>query len=224
MLGAIWGIRHTAAVLASLWLLGVLAGSVHPLGFIACLVEMSIVTWFAAALGTWISLRSEQTLRAVARVAGVLVLLNAGVLLVASMLWPGRPLALFGCAPALLCASLVSFGELSGSLTQSVMGPLSDLPVSTMWVKHGAELAFACVLGTFSYGVAAYVLTRSACRGFDALLDRPDVAGPERERRVVRRPKRPHTIRPAQPGLHQTGRHLGMVPNATPPADDRRSN
>jgi hypothetical protein len=186
-------------------------------------IEMTIFTWFAAALGSWISLRSEQTLRAVGRVTGVLVLLNAGLLLVASTLWPGRPLALFGCAPVLLCASLVSFAELSGSLTRSVMGPFSDLPLSTMWVKHGTELAFACVLGTFSYGVAAYWLTRSACRGFDALLDRPNVAGPGRERGVVRRTMRPRTIRPAEPGPRQSGRHLSTVLDETPRADDRRT-
>ncbi|WP_406695529.1 ABC transporter permease subunit [Singulisphaera sp. Ch08] len=185
IIGAMWGIRHIAVVLALLWGVGMLAGSVHPLGFVACLIELAAIAWFAAALGIWISLRSEQTLRAVAKVTGVLVLLNAGVMLAALTLWPGQPFAFFGCIPVLLCASLVSFGEVSGTVTRSVMGPFSDLSLSTMWGKHGAELAFTCVLGTASYAVAAFFFTRSACRQFDTLLDRPKLAGPERESKPV---------------------------------------
>ena len=212
MLGAMWGIRHMAAVLAMLWLVGVLAGAVHPLGFFACLIEMAVFTWFAAALGTWISLRSEQTLRAVAKVTGVLVLLNAGVMLAALTLWPGRPLAFFGCFPVLLCASLVSFGEVGGTLTRSVMGPFSDVSLSTMWSKQGAELVFTCVLGAVSYAVAAALLTRSACCRFDTWLDRPKITGPEREPKPVGLTTRPHTSRLAELILRRSPEEQAETP------------
>ena len=89
MLGAVWNIRHTAFLLLGLWLVGVLVGSVHPFGLLAVLAELAAFTWFTAALGTWISLRAQDTMRALARVMASLLLLNGGSLL------PERTTSLF---------------------------------------------------------------------------------------------------------------------------------
>jgi ABC-type transport system involved in multi-copper enzyme maturation permease subunit len=178
MLGAIWNIRQTALVLVGLWLLGVLAGSVHPLGLLAVLAELAAFTWFTAALGTWISLRSGHTMWALARVMASLLLLNGGSLLVALPLLSARPLALAGCAPLLMAASLASYGDVRGAPATGSLGLMSDSSLAAFWVGRGPEMALACSIGVLGSAVGAFVLTRSACRGFDGCLDRPTVSGP----------------------------------------------
>jgi hypothetical protein len=56
----------------------VVAGSIYPIGLLAMLVELAAYTWLTAALGTWISLRSEHTMPALARTLGSLMALNGG--------------------------------------------------------------------------------------------------------------------------------------------------
>lgn len=185
MLGSIWGIRHTAVVLVALWLLGVLTGAVHPLGFVASLVELAIFTWFAAALGTWISLRSDQTIRAVARVTCVLVAVNGATLLLAVPLGTRHPLAFAGCTPFLITASLVSYGDVRGTLAHSTLAQFSDTSLSALWVEQGRAMILACGAGALGYALAAWALTRSACRGFDAQLDRPTLSAADSSDQAV---------------------------------------
>jgi ABC-type transport system involved in multi-copper enzyme maturation permease subunit len=173
MLGAIWTLRHTAVVLVVLWLVGVAAGSVHPLGVLAVLAELAAFTWFAAALGTWISLRAEHTMQALARVMACLLLLNAGPFLIALPLLSLRPLILTGSAPLLLAASLVSHGEVQGIPAAGAFGLVPDAMAARFWLGRGPELALTCLLSVTGALLAARALTRSACRGFDAWIDRP---------------------------------------------------
>ena len=175
MLGAAWSTRHTAAVLVVLGLAGVLAGSLHPLGLLAVLLELAALTWFAAALGTWISLRSQDTTRAVARVMAGLVLVNGGSLLVTLPLLSFRPLAFVGCTPVLLAASLASYGDVLAQPAVSTLGSISDTGLSRLWFGHGTEMFVAVLANVLGYAAGAWALTRSAGRGFDAQLDRPPV-------------------------------------------------
>jgi ABC-type transport system involved in multi-copper enzyme maturation permease subunit len=172
-IGAVWSLRPTALVLAALWLAGVAAGSVHPLGLLAVLAELAAFTWFSAALGTWISLRSEQTMQALARVMACLLGLNGGALLIALPLLSLRPLALTGSGPLLLAASLVSYGEVQGRPAAGAFGVVPDAMVARFWAGRTPEMALACLLGVLGAALAAWALTRSACRGFDAWIDRP---------------------------------------------------
>ncbi len=100
ILGAVWGTRHTAVVMGLLGIVGVLAGSLHPLGLLLALFELAAFIWFDAALGTWISLRTGDTIRALARAIACLLIINGGSLLVTMPLLSFRPLTLVGCPPA----------------------------------------------------------------------------------------------------------------------------
>jgi hypothetical protein len=178
MLGAVWNIRHTALLLLGLWLVGVLVGSVHPFGLLAVLAELAAFTWFTAALGTWISLRAEHTMRALARVMASLLLLNGGSLLVGLSLLSVRPLTLAGCAPLLLAASLASYGDVRGTPETGTPGLMPVTALAAFREGRGPEMSLACLVGVLGSTLAAWVLTRSACRGFDAYLDRPALKGP----------------------------------------------
>ncbi|MDR3632570.1 MAG: ABC transporter permease [Isosphaeraceae bacterium] len=178
LLGAIWGVRHTAVVLVLLWLAGVASGAIHPLGLLLVASELAAATWFAAALGTWVSLRSTDTMRALSRTLACLMLVAGGTLLITVPLLSVRPLALASCTPVLLAASLASYANVLGQTAGSPAG-LSETGAALLWVGHGREMILACLVSTLGYAAAARALTRSACRGFDARLDRPVLEGPE---------------------------------------------
>jgi hypothetical protein len=178
MLGAIWSIRHTALVLTALWLLGVLAGSVHPIGVLAAVVELAAYTWLTAALGTWVSLRASHTMQALGRVMASLLVVSGGSLLVTLPILGVRPLSLAACGPLVLAFSLASAGDLQGQPASGSFGQLSDATLAAIWAGRVPEMAVTCLLSVLGAALGAWVLTHSACRGFDAYLDRPALAGP----------------------------------------------
>jgi ABC-type transport system involved in multi-copper enzyme maturation permease subunit len=173
MLGGLWGTRHTAVVLGLLGIVGSLAGSLHPLGLVLALVELVAFTGFAAALGIWISLRTSDTMRSVARVMGGLLIVHGGSLLIGLSLRSFRPLALVGCPPSLLAAALASYGEILGRAGSSGTGGFWDTRLTELWVGHGSEMVVACLASVLVFTLGAWALVRSACRGFDARFDRP---------------------------------------------------
>jgi ABC-type transport system involved in multi-copper enzyme maturation permease subunit len=195
MLGAVWGIRHTATVLVLLWLAGAAAGSVHPLAIVAVLIELAAFTGFAAALGAWVSLRAKDATRAVALATLTLLVLNGGSLLLTLSLRPGGPLAYVGCTPFLIASALASHADLAGRPSHAVLGLVSDASLSALWTAHGAELGLTCLLGVLAYALGAWALTRATCRGFDARLDRPPVTAEARVERSRAATPRPH-LRP----------------------------
>src|SRR6185312_16987436 len=56
-----WRVRWGAGVLVGIWTVGVLAGAVHPLGYLTAISSLAASTWFLIALGTYHSLRSSET-------------------------------------------------------------------------------------------------------------------------------------------------------------------
>jgi ABC-type transport system involved in multi-copper enzyme maturation permease subunit len=186
MLGAIGNTRHTAVVLLSLWIAGVVTGAVHPLGLFAVVVELAVLFWFTAALGTWISLRARHTVQALARVMGALLFCFGGSLLAALPVLSLRPLALTAAGPLLLAVSLASYGEIAGKPLPGGFDVLSDTAVAACWAGHGPEMGLAWGTSVVVWSLAAWSLTRSACRSFDACHDRPpqDSAAVELERRT----------------------------------------
>ena len=60
ILGALWRVRGILAALLFVWLIGLICGAVHPLGFLLAIVATSIDLTFIAVLGTYVSLRSKQ--------------------------------------------------------------------------------------------------------------------------------------------------------------------
>jgi hypothetical protein len=175
LLGAVWNIRYTAAVVVGLWGLGVLVGSVHPLGMLAVLAELAAFTGFTVALGTWISLRARQTIQALARIMASLLLVSTGPPLLMTLVLGQRPIALIACGPLLLAASLASPADIRGGPVAGSFGPGANSALETVWSGHGPEMALTCLASVLGATLAAWLLTRHACRGFDAYLDRPAI-------------------------------------------------
>jgi len=180
-LGAVWGARHSAAVLLLLLAAGVAAGALHPLSLAVVPAVLAGGAWFASALGTWVSLRSDDSARALAGTAASLFGLQAAAALAALAVPGAGPAVLAGCPPLAVAAALASHADLAGRPTPGVPGLVWDAALSRLWVEWGLGVPAACLAGAAAYALLAGAFTRSACRGFDARLDRPVIGGPDRQ-------------------------------------------
>ncbi len=170
MIGPVWGLRLVAALLFLLWLVGLVVGSIHPFGLLACLVEFAVFTWFLTSLGTWFSLRSKNSTRSLASTMALLIFLNGGYLFCCIPFRPDTPAIAAGSTPFIFTLSLLSvqdFGEFSTGY-------------------RSGELIAACILGVIAYGVAAAALTTSLFASFDIIVDRPDRFRQDRTANLLR--------------------------------------
>jgi hypothetical protein len=170
-LGPLRATGHCGAVILALWLLGLAAGAVHPLGLINALVVLGLYTWFILAVGTFASLRSPSTWQARLWTQSVLVAPHLCCLV---------PLPSAG---HLLGVSLWSYSEID-SLA------VSGLPIggTFFWITVAWFVG-----GTLFYGVVAYVLTVALPTAFDAAAGRPNRDGqpaPARWRAVLKKDRR----------------------------------
>jgi len=154
LLGAIWGQKWALVVLVLLWGLGLAAGALHPLGFIAVALETTVFLWFTAALGTYYSLLAKSSARALLATMATLILLNGGYLMCCIPMRPNSLVFVAGVTPALVGVSLISYGDLQGfssGMTSSGVG----------------EVVFAVFVGVGAYGLGAGMLTAFANVRFD---------------------------------------------------------
>jgi ABC-type transport system involved in multi-copper enzyme maturation permease subunit len=168
MLGAVWGMRALIFFLLALWLTGLAAGAVHPFGFVAVVVETAVFAWFVTALGTFLSLMSRTTTRALMTTIAILIFLNGGYLMCCIPFRPDSGLILLGVTPFIEVFSLASYDEVQSFLRDDRMlfGRGRDL-----------EMVVGCVLGLLAYAAAAFCLTQSALVCFDREVDRPRRSG-----------------------------------------------
>ena len=158
LIGPIWGLRVVAYLIAALWAVGLVVGSLHPLGLLAGLVEWTVFTWFLASLGAWFSLRSKNSTRALASTMATLLFVNGGYLFCCIPFRPDSTLAAAGSTPFILALSLMSEEDLA-----SFGGD-----------RHIVEYVMTCVIGVAAYAVAALGLTAEMLTNFDRVVDRPD--------------------------------------------------
>jgi ABC-type Na+ efflux pump permease subunit len=162
MIGAVWGTRGLGVLLLSLWLVGLATGAVHPFGFAAVVVATPVFLWFVDALGTYISLWSKSTGRALVTTVAILFVLNGGYMMCCIPLQPDTMLIAAGVTPMIEAVSLLSYRDFNEVFFSSPMG------------QRGPFDMFAtCVVGLIGYAVAATALTSMATTRFDEAADRP---------------------------------------------------
>jgi ABC-type transport system involved in multi-copper enzyme maturation permease subunit len=193
ILGPFRRVAALTVLIVGLWTVGLLAGSVHPLGYLAALVELAVSAWFFVALGVRASLWGRDRSQATERTIGpVLLLIISGLLpflvpsAVSSVLWG------VGSMPFLTWLSLVSYEDV---LAATRIGAYS-LDRQGLGSGEGpVKVVATCVLGLSAHAFAAFYLTRAALRGFDAAVGRPIRSRvevqEERGAAVDRRPMQP---------------------------------
>jgi hypothetical protein len=171
MLGAVWKTRMLGFLLLAFWVVGLLAGAVHPLGFLAALVGTGVSCWFLAALGVSASLRSRDRGEAINKALVPLMLfLCAGAL---PFLVPGTVSVVLaaGSMPFQAWASLLSHDDVHALVRSSPIPQFAMIGINS---GEGARIVLAgWLITTTALAVGAFVVTRSAVRGFDAAIGRP---------------------------------------------------
>ena len=169
MIGAAWSMRGILGTMAGLWLIGLVAGAVHPIGLFAIVVETAVFLWFAAALGTAMSMWSKSTTRALGWTIATLVFLNGGYLMCCLPFRMNTPLVALGCTPFAHGLSLLSYRDLP-----DLLNPTSGGYGGPFTGMGGGRFALLCAASPVAYALAAILLTTAALGGFDRAVDRPD--------------------------------------------------
>ena len=181
MVGAVWGMRWVVSLLLLFWVGGLAAGSIHPIGFLGLMIETPVFVWFATALGTYLSLRSRSSSRAMTATVGLLIVVNGGYLMCCIPLGPNRSmLPCAGISPMIEGVSLATYDEVSWALGRGWNGTHAD-----------AYQVATCIIGVLGYTLGAFVLTVAAFGRFDIEADRPSRARNDPENRYRYKPPIP---------------------------------
>ncbi len=168
MFGAAWGARRMGVALLVVWGVGLLSGAVHPLGLLAALAGLGIYTWFATALGLWMSLKARNSTRAMIGTILLMVALNVGYLFLLTPLFKKAPpvLTLAGITPFVEWVALFSYRDVHALWSGQAFTQVYEL-------RHGPQ-TLAMVVASFAlYALGALGLTRAAVAAFDTAVGRP---------------------------------------------------
>jgi hypothetical protein len=171
LLGSTWKTRGPAVLMLVLWIVGLLAGAVHPLGFLAALTGMGVSCWFHAALGLFASLWSRDRAQATGWVLGPLILILGSSAL--PFILPGTASVVLagGTMPFLTWASLLSYEDVHAALRSGAIPRFAEIGIPGV---AGARIILAAwLISTTAQAIGAFLLMRSAVRGFDAAVGRP---------------------------------------------------
>jgi hypothetical protein len=172
VLGAMWHQRGFAAVVIALWALGLFTGAVHPMGILASLAVVALLTSFVATVGVYSSLRASSTSRAMTSALTILACFNGYPLILFlwfmdSLSWESSYSAL-GAMPSLVAWSMISPRSFE-TAWRTIRTP-AVLPPMKIFLA-GMILSVLCI-----YAVSALALTRRIVGQFDRWLDRPPLS------------------------------------------------
>ena len=185
MLGPVLSRLGGALTLIALWTVGLMAGAVHPLGFLAAVTGLAAVAWFCSALGVSRSLREGGMKRAghpLALVVRLVVALGVTLLVGAisgALAWS----SLLSYEDVFSVVHSGAFLQFGATALQKVVGVPDNLPLGArvllfgtgaLQTVVGARTVVAVWLaGTTALGAGAYSVTRAMCRDFDVEVGRP---------------------------------------------------
>jgi hypothetical protein len=172
MLGAVWRIREYIGALVALWIVGLLAGALHPLGFVAASLLLGASIAFFAAWGVYVSLWASTRARAVNAPFAMALLIPFTAIFVCLPIQPALRCPLTaGSVPLLTWSALLSYEDVSAMFQSGVFPQFA--PFRLPAPPSAAQVVVTWFLGTMAYATAAFFCARAAFRGFDAAVDRP---------------------------------------------------
>lgn len=163
-LGSIWRVRALLGALLLIWIIGLVCGSVHPLGLLLAVLMTSIYLPFVAALGTFISLASRSSARAISGTVAILVVLNGGYLfccvpMMFSGPGSGGEIVFAGMTPFFVTMAPFSYEDLDGLLFQQY--------------RDMSTFILAGIVSLVGYALAAVGLYLGCLSRFEIQVDRP---------------------------------------------------
>ncbi len=161
MLGAIARTRQAVFLMVGLWTIGLLAGAVHPLGFLAELAFLAASGWFYAAQGHVIALKEVDPERRGFDAISPLQILPAILTMIFLTAGP----------VALGWASLLTYEDVHAAIHAGPFPAFGEAKIKAYMGARG--VVAACLAGMSVLAIAAVLLTRSNARGFDKAVGRP---------------------------------------------------
>lgn len=179
MLGAVWRIRDYIGVLVVLWLVGLLAGALHPLGLVAALLTLGASIAFFTAWGVYASLWASTRATAINRALPLALLIPFSAAFIFLPLQPAlRCPMTAGSVPLLTWSALLSYEDVSAMFDSGIFPQLAALRVPMP--PSAVQLVATWILGTTAYAAGAFLVARAAFRGFDAAALRPRRSPPSK--------------------------------------------
>ena len=165
VLGAVWAQRGFAMVPLGFWTIGLVTGSVHPLGFLGAVVAFGVVSWMVVAVGVHASLRASSTSKALTSTIVTLAILYGYPIFLLVSFWESgvwdRYTSFVGLPSRVVVGPLVSYADFAG-----IWGPATMIGIRPIGLL---------LLGIYS-SVAGFLTFRAVGR-FDRWLDRPRMSG-----------------------------------------------
>jgi hypothetical protein len=173
--GAIRSLRGPACAFLWLWGIGLVSGSVHPIGVLAAALALFVFARYAAAVGVLISLVSRDSERALAGTFLALLAVPAFALLflplnlVGPLAGSGHGLLLASVTPFVEWAALASSIEVGETLVGWTVGARISLPWN-LWstailLNFGLVRIYAA--GVVAHAIVTPVLVRLAAWAYD---------------------------------------------------------
>jgi ABC-type transport system involved in multi-copper enzyme maturation permease subunit len=172
MLAALWRLRGALGALALMWMLGLAAGAIHPLGVLISLLVVAAGTWFVLAYGTLAAVRSEAAAPGQAPGVGTVVMLSwTGV--VPYLLPAHISSVLLGAAsmPLDLWLSLASYRDVRAATWHAAYPHLQWIGLATG--EGPLRVAATCLIGIVAPALGGLYAWRYANAHFDRLVGRP---------------------------------------------------
>jgi ABC-type transport system involved in multi-copper enzyme maturation permease subunit len=172
LLSALWRIRGLLALLVILWTIGLVAGSIHPLGYLLSSLELAAWTWLLLVIGLRASIRCRDPAAATNGALSLMWLpLASGVL---PFVLPTRASSVLfgtGSVPFVTWLSLVSYRDVRAALHFPTYPHLAWAGIAS---GEGLLAVLAtCVLGILVPAFAGRWGWKSAIEEFDCLIGRP---------------------------------------------------
>jgi ABC-type Na+ efflux pump permease subunit len=171
MLAAIWRARPAGLTLIALWTVGLSAGALHPLGFLNAVAGLIAIGALYAAVGVSMGLQVGQR----KQIDSMIILLVLCVLPLSGLaiLLPGTASVFLGACstPFLTWSSLFSYEDVQSLVRSAALPHFGGTSIKSG--MSARMVLAACWLAIIAHAVAAFFLTRSTCRRFDALVGRP---------------------------------------------------
>jgi ABC-type Na+ efflux pump permease subunit len=192
MLAGLWRMRAIVTTLITLWTIGLVAGSVHPAGYLVSLLVVAAWTWLMLVFGVSVSIAAKDKAPANYRFMGLLHLATATLVLPFLLPRMFNSVLLGASSPPFVAwMSLVSYRDVRNACQYSVYPALQWMHIGT---REGPILVAAtCLIGVIIPAVWGLYLWRDSLAKFDRLIGRPrkttEVASGPRSDWLGRSPK-----------------------------------
>jgi ABC-type transport system involved in multi-copper enzyme maturation permease subunit len=160
-LGSLWKVRWAALTLVALWTIGLLAGAVHPLGYLASLAFLAVSASFYASLGLLMALQEWDPEK---QAKSSLTLIHLPFVLVGSLLLTAGPMALGW-------ASLLTYEDVAAAIGSGPFPALGHAQIAAWIDARGVLVGLLAGIGGLAFG--AFWLKRKNERWFDRAVGRP---------------------------------------------------